>query len=419
MSNYTKLFSSIVNSTIWREANHVRLVWITMLALKDRDGIVESSVPGLADAARVSLEECEQAIERLSSPDKYSRTKDFEGRRIAECRGGWRVLNHDLYRRLESEEQRREANAERVRRYRERSGSETANPDHEKSDNVTEKRYTEPEKRYKSSDVTQCNAVKRDVTNVTPSDQIRSDPNQIRSDPNQIRSDPNQIRSDPNQIRSDPNYNQDSGSDARARDVDIPCPADLCLTPEQRSVLETAMIPAWAIDALTVDFVASQVTGSKPRPRSAWLKCLSKSINSAWNNPNRRPKKPEIESATATPVPEKLEFTEAHRGLAARGSIDINLFWREFKCFCKSRGVTSVNWSAAFEGELAKSIERIERAAQYRATERNAQRDAATAPPTRPKGSGSTDAAPLPPKALPVADAAKSERLRNAIARIG
>jgi len=57
-AGYTKLFSSIVHSTVWRESNHVRLVWVTLLALCDRDGRVEASVPGLADAARVTVPEC-------------------------------------------------------------------------------------------------------------------------------------------------------------------------------------------------------------------------------------------------------------------------------------------------------------------------------------------------------------------------
>lgn len=120
-----------------------------------------------------------------------------------------------------------------------------------------------------------------------------------------------------------------------------------------------------------------------------------------------------------TQCPDKIAFTERQRGLATRGSIDINLAWAQFRDDSRGYGKFLVDWESAFSAHLAKSIERIERAAQYRATERNAQRDAATAPPTRPKGSVSTDAAPPPPKALPVADAAKSERLRNAIARIG
>jgi len=120
MAGYTKLFSSIVHSTIWREENHVRLVWITMLAMADKDGVVEASIPGLADAARVTLEECCEALERLMSPDEFSRSKEFEGRRIGPVEGGWVLLNYHRYRdKLNREEQRIKA-AQRQREYRER-----------------------------------------------------------------------------------------------------------------------------------------------------------------------------------------------------------------------------------------------------------------------------------------------------------
>lgn len=39
-SGSIKLFGSIVASTIWREDDKTRLVWITLLALSDRDGFV-------------------------------------------------------------------------------------------------------------------------------------------------------------------------------------------------------------------------------------------------------------------------------------------------------------------------------------------------------------------------------------------
>ena len=101
---YTKLFSSITESTIWREADHIRLVWITMLAMADRKGRVWASVPGLADRARVSIESCVEALERLQSPDEWSRTEDNEGRRIAKIDGGWILLNHEKYRNIRDEE---------------------------------------------------------------------------------------------------------------------------------------------------------------------------------------------------------------------------------------------------------------------------------------------------------------------------
>lgn len=115
---YTKLFSSIVASTIWREDDKVRIVWITMLALKNERHIVEASVPGLADLARVKIVDCEEALEKLMSPDKHSRNQTHQGRRIEKCDGGWRILNGEYYRQKMGEEDRREYQRLYHREYR-------------------------------------------------------------------------------------------------------------------------------------------------------------------------------------------------------------------------------------------------------------------------------------------------------------
>lgn len=120
MTGFTKLWSMIVNSTIWRDEMHVKVVWVTMLAMADRDGYVTSSLPGLADVARVPLDQTIDALQRLSSPDPYSRTKDHEGRRIEEVEGGWHILNYLKYRNLKSQEERRLQVREAVARYREK-----------------------------------------------------------------------------------------------------------------------------------------------------------------------------------------------------------------------------------------------------------------------------------------------------------
>lgn len=122
---YTKLFSSITASTIWNAPDHTRLVWITMLAMGDRDGYVAASVPGLAVQARVPIESVVIALESFTSPDKWSRTKDFDGRRIKEVDGGWVLLNYDKYREQQSVEDVREKTAARVRRHRERKALRT------------------------------------------------------------------------------------------------------------------------------------------------------------------------------------------------------------------------------------------------------------------------------------------------------
>lgn len=105
---YTKLFSSIVASTIWREPDHVRIVWITMLAISDPWGHIRASIPGLADLARVSVEDAKDALARLSAPDEYSRTKEHEGRRIEETDGGWFILNFVKHRDAGADGHRRE-----------------------------------------------------------------------------------------------------------------------------------------------------------------------------------------------------------------------------------------------------------------------------------------------------------------------
>ena len=122
METWTKLFSSIVTSSVWQEPWHIKLVWITLLALKDRDGIIHGSIPGIGHLAGVTTEQADQAIQRLMQPDPYSRTKDNEGRRIAEIEGGWRVLNHELYRDSKAD-YRRAYNARKQREYRKRKAN--------------------------------------------------------------------------------------------------------------------------------------------------------------------------------------------------------------------------------------------------------------------------------------------------------
>jgi hypothetical protein len=118
---YTKLFSSIVTSTIWVETDRTRIVWITMLALADKNGEVQASIPGLARIAGVPVADCEEAVAKFLAPDPYSRTPDDEGRRIEKIDGGWALINHAKYREMASREQSKEAAAKRQNRKRERS----------------------------------------------------------------------------------------------------------------------------------------------------------------------------------------------------------------------------------------------------------------------------------------------------------
>ena len=117
---WTKLHSSITESTIWLEPDRTRLLWLMFLATKDEFGRVFGSVPGLAHKARIPIEDVQIAIQTFLAPDPHSRTQDFEGRRIDEIDGGWRVINHQKYREARSDEDRKEQNRLAQQRYRER-----------------------------------------------------------------------------------------------------------------------------------------------------------------------------------------------------------------------------------------------------------------------------------------------------------
>jgi hypothetical protein len=146
---YTKLHASILTSTIWLESDHVRIVWITLLALANKEGVVQGSVPGLASVARVPVDKAREAITRLLDPDPDSRSKTEDGRRLEAIEGGWRLINFDFYRKLHSEEQRREYKRLWMAEKRKESTAVHKSPHVSKVDNVdtsiSKKQNTEAE----------------------------------------------------------------------------------------------------------------------------------------------------------------------------------------------------------------------------------------------------------------------------------
>jgi len=121
---YSKLFSSLVHSSLWGEQDHVRLLFITLLAVADRDGHCWGSRSGFE---RLAMLDPDAHYERdawtvLMSPDKDSsdrlRNPDNEGRRIREIPGGFEIINYAYYRSLRNDDDRKEQNREAQRRHR-------------------------------------------------------------------------------------------------------------------------------------------------------------------------------------------------------------------------------------------------------------------------------------------------------------
>lgn len=121
---YNKIFTKILDSSIWLEPTPTRIVWLTMLAAMDEDGFCQfASVPNLAHRAILSLPETTEAVCVLESPDENSSDPDNEGRRIEKVPGGWMVLNAIKYREMVTRSVIQEQTRRRVAAHRERKKS--------------------------------------------------------------------------------------------------------------------------------------------------------------------------------------------------------------------------------------------------------------------------------------------------------
>jgi hypothetical protein len=123
--SYSKLHSSIVGSSLWAEGDSVRLLFVTLLALCDRDGYVYGSRVGLERLANITVDLDDPADDPwavLMSPDPESsdrlRAPELEGRRIEEVPGGFRLLNFEYYRGLRNDDDRKEQNRRAQEKYR-------------------------------------------------------------------------------------------------------------------------------------------------------------------------------------------------------------------------------------------------------------------------------------------------------------
>ncbi len=118
---YNKLFTKILDSSVWLEATPTRIVWVTFIACMDQDSTVAlSSIGNVAARARVTDEEAAEAVACLEAPDSRNPDQDQEGRRIERIPGvGWHVINGQKYRDIVTAETIRAQNRARARKHRE------------------------------------------------------------------------------------------------------------------------------------------------------------------------------------------------------------------------------------------------------------------------------------------------------------
>lgn len=119
MNTWTPVWSKLPDSSVWAESKEVKILFITMLALKDRDHIVRYNAFELARKANLSEAEVLEALKVLSSPDtRRLEPQDYDGRRIEKVEDGWLMLNGEKYRRKMQELYRKEYKRVKQAEYR-------------------------------------------------------------------------------------------------------------------------------------------------------------------------------------------------------------------------------------------------------------------------------------------------------------
>lgn len=110
---YGKLFASMYEGTLVERGPWQALVTFQqMLILADRTGVVDMTAGALSRRTTIPIDIITTGITALEQTDPGSRTPKAEGRRIlrlSEHRDwGWKIVNYEEYRKIRSEDERRE-----------------------------------------------------------------------------------------------------------------------------------------------------------------------------------------------------------------------------------------------------------------------------------------------------------------------
>ena len=120
---FGKVFSAMYDGTLATRGPWQALVTFQQfIVLADRTGIVDMTADAICRRTTIPIEIINVGIIALEQPDSESRSPDLDGRRIARLSTdrpwGWKVVNFEKYRKIRSEDERREymANLMRERR---------------------------------------------------------------------------------------------------------------------------------------------------------------------------------------------------------------------------------------------------------------------------------------------------------------
>lgn len=110
---YGKLFAQMYDGTLGTKGPWQALVTFQQLIiLADKNGDVDMTAEAIARRTTIPLDVVRLGLVELEKPDPHSRSPAQEGRRIVRLSDardwGWHIVNYDEYRKLRSQEERRE-----------------------------------------------------------------------------------------------------------------------------------------------------------------------------------------------------------------------------------------------------------------------------------------------------------------------
>jgi hypothetical protein len=124
---YSTVEQTIFQSSIAKDCD-VRFQFEDFLKLANWEGIVDMTHEAIARWTNVPLDRVQRCITELEKPDPFSKSPDFEGRRILlldEHRNwGWWIPNFEHYQFLRGAEIQRFNNTEKVRKWRKKKAGE-------------------------------------------------------------------------------------------------------------------------------------------------------------------------------------------------------------------------------------------------------------------------------------------------------
>jgi len=127
--HYNKLYSSLIGSSLWTENDRTRILFITLLAMADKNGIIYGTRLGLERIANIEP----TPLESFDDPDfdpfaalmaadlgstDMLRNPENEGRRIEAVEGGFKLINFGYYQTLMASDTRAEQNRLAQRTFR-------------------------------------------------------------------------------------------------------------------------------------------------------------------------------------------------------------------------------------------------------------------------------------------------------------